>query len=246
MKIADRNARIDALSKLCDEIEGNSGRAATIIQSILALAKGLAGLPASTFDVLALIAKRSLACARLLFEVPEADLASIHGLQEGLPFAWSLIPARQWRKAAELRYESILSALPDTFPARFELAATAIAARYQLIAAEEAAIAPLLGLAPPVSKLADVAQQFMQRSHDLADHFLASPFRPAIERRLPQWQFDSGYWRALDAPCAAALAASEAINLDQDQLRCVKDVARRHPKYFSEAFIATFKEHPVG
>jgi hypothetical protein len=36
------------------------------------------------------------------------------------------------------------------------------------------------------------------------------------------------------------------IVLDDTQLRCVKEVARRHPRYFLDAYSAILKEPPVG
>ncbi len=246
MEIADRSERAAALNKLFDEIERDGERAPAVIQSILGLAKSLASLPASTFDILGMMVQRPLTSARLMLEVAEGDFASVYGLQDGLPFAWSLIPRQYWHKAAHMRFESILRALPEAFPSRFQLAATAIAARYQLIAAEEFAIAPLLGLTPSYPNRSDAAQQFMQREHDMAEHFGDSPFRPEMASLLPTWQFHESYWRTLDAPCAAALAAKELVKLNDGQMRCVKDVARRHPKYFGQAYIATFREQAIG
>jgi hypothetical protein len=54
------------------------------------------------------------------------------------------------------------------------------------------------------------------------------------------------FFRDLDAPVVAALAAKEAVNLNPEHVYCIKDVARRDPRYFREAFAAAFKEQCIG
>jgi hypothetical protein len=212
------------------------------------MATGLAGLPPSTFDVLHLLARRPLLAARLMFEAGEQELAAVAALATGLPFAWPLIPRRCWEHAARLRFENIFRALPNTLPdrTRIEIAAHAITITRALSAEVEPATATLLDQPVKTTPMAEVAQAFMQRAHDRAETFALSPFRPQFAERLPRWPFNGQCWRALDAPCAAALAAAEKITLDAAQLRCVKDVARRHPPYFEQAFAVVFKELRLG
>ena len=109
----------------------------------------------------------------------------------------------------------------------------------------EPELAPLLDLAPQTAKLAEIAQSFVQRAHDRALGFGDSPFRGDMSARLPDWPFMPDFYRALDAPCAAALSAKGLVRLSELQMRCVKDVARRHPRYFLEAYAAFFKELSV-
>jgi hypothetical protein len=101
----------------------------------------------------------------------------------------------------------------------------------------------LLGFAPFAPSLDSAVMTFFQRSHDRIDDSVPNPFRPGHDARLPRWKVENErYWRAFDAPVIAALAASSCINLDSPELTGVKDVARRHPRWFREGFAAALKE----
>jgi len=235
-------SRQDALDILCGEAEGDGSRNHVIVRNIIDLVISLNGLPPSTFDILRLISKRPLLATRLLFEAGEHELGAILSLPDGLPFAWALIPRPFWERAAKLRFETIFSALPEELPNRIMIAASTIASTRSRIAEAEAATAPLLNLPPPAANISDVAQAFMQRAGDRAESFAQSPFRSQMADLLPPWQFSEIYWRALDAPCAAAMAAAERVTLNTTQVRCVKHVARKHPRYFQQAFAAILKD----
>jgi len=90
--------------------------------------------------------------------------------------------------------------------------------------------------------LNDVVQAFLNRSTDRISSSLTNPFRPEHRESLPSWPFPEPFWRALDAPIAAAQAAAERSTLSLPQIYCIKDVARRHPRYFREAFAAALLE----
>ena len=242
MSIADHLRRKVALDELCDAAEGDGARSGGVLRDIVALAANLGGLPASTFDILQLVAKRPLIAVRLLFEASEQELPAVLALESALPFSWTLIAMHYWERAAMLRFNALLAALPETIPARVELAVGAITNTRKKIAEYDPSLAYTLGQPGPEKTLDVVAQAFMNRAHDRAEGFGNSPFRPHFNAILPRWIFTEGFWRALDAPCAAARAAREEIALDAAQVRCVKDVARRHPRYFAEAYRAVLKE----
>ena len=232
---------------LYDAAEADGPTGSAVVAQVAGLVASLAGLPPSTFDAVSLLQWRPLTLARLAFEAPEQDLRAILRLAEGLPVAWPLVPQACWDQATDWHFASILAALPPGFPDRLEVAARVIGNRRQAIAAEEPALAVLFGLKADALTLPDAVQLFMQLAHDDASHAGRSPFRPSLTPHLPDWQrFDGLFWRALDAPCAAALAAAGRATLTDDQIRCVKDVARRHPRYFAQAFTARWKESTYG
>jgi hypothetical protein len=245
MAIPARFERMVALEALCEEAKAPSERGGVLIRAIINLASGLGRMPPSTFDIFQLVTGRPLLAARLLFEAGGQDLPALVALDAGLPFAWPLIAKRHWEHAAELRFDALLAALPETISDRLALAAGAIATTRARIVALEPGIAPLLNQPSPDVSITQAAQTFMQRAHDRAGDFASSPFRPQLIDHLPNWVFNDRYWRALDAPCAAARAAREEISLNAPQLRCIKDIARRYPRYFLEAFTAILKEPPL-
>lgn len=242
MSISDRLQRTAALEAVGQVAEGQDEISNDVLRSIVALATSLGGLPPSTFDVFQLVALQPLLAVRLLFEASEQELPTLLALEAGLPFAWPLIPIRYWERAAQLRFETLLAALPETISDRMALAASAIAGVRARIAALDSTLAPLLNQPRPDVSLADAAQAFMHRAHDRAEVFTLSPFRPQLTSHLPEWVFNQSYWRAMDAPCAAARAAREEVSLNPAQIRCVKDIARRHPRYFMDAYAAVLKE----
>jgi len=243
MAIGDHATRQIAVKALCDQAEsGAQGDA--ILGGLLGLVESLGGLPPATFDVLAEAFGRPSLATRLLFRASQSQLPLILALEDGLPFAWSCIPKQWWDEAGRNHFEAILAALPESLASDLSLPASAIGSIRKWIKEWEPELAPLIDLAPPTPHLRDIAQSFVQRAHDRTLGFGASPFRPDIARYLPQWPFDEEFFRALDAPCAAALAAYGRVTLTDLQLRCIKDVARRHPRYFLEAFSAFFKELP--
>lgn len=240
----DHAARQAAVAALCDRMETGSMSDAAF-DDVLGLIENLNGLPPASFDVIVAAFKRPLLAVRLLFRASTRQCPLVLALENGLPFSWSCIPKTCWDRVAEDHFSTILALLPETMDTRLELAVGAVSSARRAIREWEPELAPLLDLAPPVGRLFDSAQGFVQRAHDRALGFGASPFRRELASSLPAWRFDDEFFRALDAPCAAALAARGTVQLSSLQLRCVKDVARRHPRYFLEAFAAYFKDPSV-
>lgn len=240
MAMPDRHARSDALDQLCEAViaEPRTARNQETIKAIIRLAVSLEGLRAGTFDILAKTATHPALGPLLLFNAAPADLDAVLQLAEGLPLVWATIPRHHWLAAGEAKFEELFALMPD----RIADIAKVIGERRLAIADREDVLAPLLELAPAHRALGDVVQAFLNRSADRVSSTLANPFRPEHAARLPSWPFPESYWRALDAPIVTARVAAEQCTLSLPQLYCIKDVARRYPHYFREAFAAALSE----
>jgi hypothetical protein len=243
MAIADYHGRTDALSALLDEAlaEPTAGETRRLIRAMIDLAASLDGLPPATFDILMQICTRPLLGALMLFYAPSHELEPILRIAEGLPFTWSLTPADCWQKAAHAQGEYLFSQLPDEAPVIAEM----ISDRRKALAEYEPALATLLGLKADKQSLQTAANAFLNRSEDRIET-IANPFRPAHAEALGTWSVGEHFWRALDAPVAAALAALGHIALDQPQIRCIQEVGRRHSRWFREGFTAAVEENIRG
>jgi hypothetical protein len=243
--MAERNSfvRSDALDRLCDGIatEPETVGNRTIIRSIIDLALSLDGLPPATFDIFIKFDTHPFLGPLLLFQATPTEIEALIRLADGLPFCWLTIPKRYWEMAAQAEFEALHRAMPNSIP----LCAEAISSRRAEICSLEPALAPLLDLSTPQMDLMEAAQSFLNRSGDRIPEHMRSPFRCAFSG-LPEWNVSSHFLRDLDAPVVAAIAAREAVCLDAEHVYCIKDVARRDPRYFREAFAAAFKEHSIG
>lgn len=240
MAMSDRLERSTALDQLCTSIiaDPRSARNQEVIKAIIKLAVSLDGLRANTFDILAKSAIHPAIGPLLLFNAAPSELDAVMQLAAGLPLVWATIPGFHWHNAAEAKFDELLELMPD----RVAEIAKVISERRIAIVDRDDVLAPLLEVAAPHEPLSDVVQAFLNRSADRASSTLRSPFRPEHAAQLPSWQFPGEYWRALDAPIATARAAAGHSKLSLPQLYCVKDVARRHPRYFREAFAAVLLE----
>lgn len=239
MAIGERTPRLAAICALIDKTLATptSPESRTLIREAIDLALSLDGLPPGTFDILALMAERPLLGAVMLFQVAAPQLEVLFRLTEGLPTAWATIPARCWDQAGSALAEQLFAIAPDD-PG---LVGKIVSDRRKAIAEHEPALAPLLGLRPPRVPLMEAANAFLNRSGDQVRD-MRSPCRPARDRLLPDWKVGSHFWRVLDAPVVAALAAREVVRLESPEVRCIKDVARRHPRWFRQGFAAALKD----
>jgi hypothetical protein len=211
----------------------------TGLTAIAGLALSLKGLPPATFDVLALLAQRPALGPALLFTADAAALEALMRLEEGLPFTWVLVPEGAWRDARDALGSRLMDALGA------ELALSCVQARQAEIARIEPTLMLVLDRPCPDTSLSDAAQGFMHRQADRVPDG-SSPFRPEHAALLPAWAFHSDYWRALDAPLAAALHAAGKIVLSDSQRLCIRDVARRHPVWFQGGYIALQRQLRSG
>ena len=246
---AERQAALEAL--LCEasvDAPEPGDRAEAILSDIIRLATSLDGLPPSTFDTLVMLPRHPRVLARMLFSAGDEQVASLLALADGLPFAWPLLAQFHWTEAGDRLGRIILGQIPTTMSLveQLSLAADIVKSRKQAIVAAGPALASLLGFATGPRReqrsLAEAMMAFMQENHD-EQQGGSSPFRPDMQASLPDIRrFDDRFWRALDAPCAAAVAARRRMSLSPLQLRCVKDIHRRFPRYFEQAFAARWRE----
>lgn len=240
MAISNRTDRIAWLHTLGNVISSDPVGSRAIIREILHLTLSLDGLPPATFDILALISDHPLIGAMMAFAASESELESVMRLSDALPFTWSLIPPQIWDQAAGAQAEIMFKALGELDDAP-KLVAEAISRRRQQIALFDSTLRPLLNLATEPVNLREAANSFLTRSHDRVRPG-KSPFRPDYLIHLPNWDFSANFWRALDAPVAAALAAKGRISLEAHHIRCVKDVSLSHPIWFAQGYAAIMKE----
>ncbi len=239
MLIADWKGRRAALLAVLDRVLAAPALPANrdTIRAIVDLALSLDGLPPSTFDILTLIGERPLLGTTMLFFAGPSEVEPLMRLLEGIPTAWTLVPATFWEQAASALFDYLDGKLPGELPT----IATIIGGRRSAIAALDPALAVLLNQAVKPAALQVAANAFLNRSGDrLQDR--PNPFRPHHRQHLPAWPFDEQFWRALDAPVAAARHVTERLTLGAAEVACVKDIGRRHPRWFKEAFHAVLKE----
>jgi hypothetical protein len=240
MAVPDRTGRLAALQSLAIAISEAPLKDRECVREILDLALSLDGLPPATFDILSSIARQPMVGALMLFAARESEVEVVMRLADGLPFSWSLIPRSVWDKAAAAQAETMFEALGELAEAPI-LVGKMIANRRQSIASYDETLRPMLDLPTEHVALREAANSFITRSHDRVRQG-SSPFRPRYISSLPAWDFSPAFWRALDAPVAAALAAQGQINLETQHIRCIKDVSRSHPKWFAQGYAAKMKE----
>lgn len=240
MLIADRCARQAELEELFDQIRRQPAedKARALVRQLIELALSLDGLPPATFDALALLPRYPEVATMLLFQARKTELESLLRLAEGLPFAWWLIGKAHWDAATQVQADFLFARLPDE-PA---LVASTISERRAELSSLEPILAPLLELPIKSDTLENVAIAFLNRSGDRIDASNANPFRVNHDSALHPWRYNERYWRALDAPVAAALAARGKLDLSVPEIRAAKDIARQHPQWFREGFTASYKE----
>jgi hypothetical protein len=246
MAIPFKPNREEALLSLLVNLETDHSATHALMREFIDLVVSLRGLQPETFDILAMLTNHPQVAVRMLFEAQADELSCVIDLETGLPFAWTTIRKEVWIEVARARFEWLMSALPETLTNKVATAAQAISSVRCGIAALQPALASVLELPSSTRELREAAQDMMRRAQDRASSFMHNPFRPDLSSLLPSWQFREDCWRALDAPCAAALACSGRAQLTPAQTRCVKDVARNHPRYFEEAFSAFLRETNLG
>jgi hypothetical protein len=240
MAIPEYTQRISALIELCDELvlDPVSPSSRAIVRYVIDLAISLDGLPPSTFDIFMIIKDRPFLGCMMLFQALPAELDTLMRLSEGLPIAWTLVPASCWEDAARAQAEYLFTKVPDGAA----LVAQMIGDRRKQIAEIDPALTILLGFNGEYRPISVLANEFINRSDDRIRN-ISNPFRPKHDAALPTWVVGEHFWRALDAPIAAANSVRGKIDLTAQDVTCIKDISRNHPRWFREAFIATLKEN---
>jgi hypothetical protein len=240
MAVPEREPRLASILRLVDDTfrDKASPQSRELVRATIDLALSLDGMPPATFDVLALMCERPLLGTMMLFHAGSNDLDALVRLAEGLPMAWSIVPAGLWNDAAAALAEYLF----ETAPNEPLLVARMVSDRRKAIAEHEPALAPLLGLKVDHEDLLIASNAFLNRSDDRIQD-MQNPFRRHRAHLLPTWGVGEHFWRALDAPVVAALSATERVRLNDAEVRCVKDIERRHPRWFREAFAAAIEEY---
>nr|WP_286207737.1 STY4851/ECs_5259 family protein [Hephaestia sp. MAHUQ-44] len=240
MSVAAKSDRQAALELLFSQAaaEPTSGSARALIRQLIDLTLSLDGLPPGTFDALLLLPQYPEIATLMLFQARRDELEPLLRLAEGLPFAWWLVPKMHWNAAAKAQADYLFDRLPD----EFQLVAGTIGETRTELSLLEPILAPLLEQSVPKCPLDVAVNSFLNRSGDRIAAKNPNPFRSRHDSDLPAWRYDEQFWRSLDAPLVAALAARGKTELDAPELMAVKDIARRHPHWFREGFAAALKE----
>jgi hypothetical protein len=218
-----------------------------LLRSMVALASALDDLPPLTFEIFGLLAKHSELMVELVFACQSAaEIERVMQLERGLPFSWACAPVESWNAAFQRLCSQLFGAFLDIYQnPEIAISKTKEAARefVQPVIDFEAALE--VHFSPPdlVNRVSEIVGSFLDRSGDrIGKERLANPFRPSHEDALHDWPGALHYRRAIDAPIVAAKAAKSRAELSAGQIACIKEIARRHPRYFSECYAASIRE----
>jgi hypothetical protein len=260
VRIADLDLRNAAIQQRFREITSGTAGSDDDVAWLLKLCANLRGLPPGCFDALQLLSSYPCAAARVALRASDDDMRTVLNVSDGLPFAWFLIPFDAWNRAAELErrvtQSQLLNGVGEAIAADLSKRAI-IDAVTELTAIEPLLSWPLMAATGVTAKqmptrrsLTDAAQDHIRRYGDQLNLATGgdSPFRLAFPDEMPNEfdRFDPMYLEALDAPCAAALAAARGRSLDFGQIRQIKAAARSDPIFFGEAFDARFVQLMTG
>lgn len=233
-----------ALHAVLDAAEGEGPDATPLIEELNALVASLAGLPPSTFRVLALLPERPAVLTRMALLATDAQRDAVLALSEALPFAWCLVPAACWEGAQRLKLDQALGLLQGLGAKAMEYAMEMVGAARGAVITREPLLGPVLQPTALESDLESVAQAFVIRAIERMQGG-GNQFRAVLGNRLPEYflRFDSRCLEALDAPCAAALAVAGDWRPDLSHIRQIKAIARNFPTYFADAFALSLPEN---
>lgn len=221
---------------------------ATHLRNIIDLAVSLGDLPPLTFEIFKLLPEYPDVMVRLIFACAnEEEISHIMGLERGLPFSWLCAPRQSWNDALYNLQRQIYHRLQDAgieAEKALEIVKEAVAGFIRPVIQFEPALAIYFSTAGSDKKPIDeIVASFLDRSSDrIGKEQLQNPFRPAFEGILHNWPGAKHYRRAIDAPIIAAHIAKEGGAVSPEQIACIKEIARRHPRYLSECYAAIIRE----
>jgi hypothetical protein len=253
-RIADVRSRNAAIQQCFEGIALGAPGSDDDVAWLLKLCSNLRGLPPGSFDALQALSSYHCVAARVALRASNDEMRAVLDIADGLPFAWFVIPVDTWKSAADLERKVSRSLLLKGVgePLATELSRRAIDDAVMELAAIDPLLAwPLMAATGVAAKqmpmrrtLTDAAQDHIRRYGDQLNTAVGgeSLFRLAFPAEMPTEfdRFDPIHLEALDAPCAAALAAARSRSLDSTQIRRIKAAARSDTIYFSEAFDARF------
>jgi hypothetical protein len=236
------------LREFLDIAQGDSDDAYGHVMELVDLAVSLRGLPPSTFEIFKSLSGQPTALARMLLCAPPAARDAVYRLARALPFAWYLVPHASWQAAQRLVFENVLAQmanLPEDLQGRaMEFAASAVGEATRDLSSRSPLAGAILQPKAEIS-LEEAAQAFLRRGRERIREDHSDRYRRHLGTLLPSLfeKFDPVIRHALDAPCAAALAALGVWQPSQPDVRHIKTIARSFPTWFSEAFTAILVEH---
>ncbi|MGO8738990.1 STY4851/ECs_5259 family protein [Rhodoblastus sp.] len=245
----ERQQAIEARLKLIEEA---SPDAEDDITWLVDLCAELQGLPPASFDALHLLPLYPVTAARVaLRAATEAKRRAVLAVENGLTFAWFLIPVEAWRRAAEIEQTQCVeqlrkAGLPDAEKWGQRALADAIkstAAIEPLLACPLAAATQVFADAMPARRKLDEAAndhicRFGDKVSDLGSE--DSAFRSLFPGKMPKdfERFSLVHLETLDAPCAAAHIVAIGAEVSPRVIRLIKLHKRMDPTFFAEAFVS--------
>lgn len=247
-----------ALKDALDRLQRGETDVAAELRWLHDLVKVSTRLPATTFNVLRAIGKRSGLLAHLIASSGTDDeLERVWGLEPQLPFLWVLVSLDDWRAAFSAQHTRTFDALRaigwEEAKAQATASAQAAATVQRLVQLDEDLRAPMVaaGLLPSSERRHRTAREIGQdRIRRLAgsEHergrgtlFMSDPELRAQLERHGQWfvDFHEDHWDGVLAPVVAALRAVGAVTLLARQRLRIREAILEDPEHFSEAYEAS-------
>ncbi len=222
------NALVESICQ--DPLSQDASKA---LNAILELAVSLNGLPPQTFEIFRKLEVGSLIAPLLLYRCEEKHLTAVLEIFDGLPSSWTLLSLGAWDAAFQSHGQYLVSRLGDP-----EWALSRITERQNEIAARAPQLSPLVCRDYRPLAWDDIRLDFTNHTCEgiNSDADVQSPFRDDFSALLPKENFAAPLLRVFDAPLVAGLAAKEKVTLSLIQKLTIKDVERRHPNYFANAY----------
>lgn len=225
--VQDRSSFKPALDAAFATIEGGGAAADVELQWLHQLAKLAATLPATTFDVLKHLGRRSRILAHLIASSPnEEALERVWALEPELPFLWVLVSLDDWRHAFAEQYQRTWRALRGLGWEEAKAHATAAAQINtlldKLLLLDDDLRAPMAAAGlrvrgeRPQRSPREVGQDRIRRMAGSeqgprrSSCFMADPDLRAELLSLADWfqSFHEDQWEGVQAPLVAALRAA--------------------------------------
>jgi hypothetical protein len=259
--LMDGESRFQALRSAFEAIEQEAPEAVNGLQWLHSLLEQNSEIPATTFDVLLHLGRRSLALAHLVASSSdEESLMRAWGLESELPFLWVLTGVADWQAAflGQCRRTTVaLMQIGWTAEQAASTAAEQVSVTVAgLISLDENLRAPLAaaGLCEAdtspqkspkvigqdrIRRLAGSEQEGRRGSCFMSDEELG----PAL-LNMREWYegFHQEHWEGLQAPLVAALRASgRAKLLPLHRLR-IREAINDDPEHFTDAYSAAIRQ----
>lgn len=224
-------------------------------------------LAASTFQAFNTLARHPRMLAALAAFACKSDDAALRdrvwGLEQELPFLWTLVGVDDWiqafawlRSCTYARLEALgLGAAAAGLADQVVSSAAETCVSFDDALRATFCLTGLVTAAPPTSRaLAALGQEYLQRSGaESNDALSASCFdrpnlRPAMMASHPWiYGFHPCHHEGLEAPVvAASVAGGRLFGIDGRQRLCIRQAVARDPQYFADAYSATIRLLALG